>query len=259
MPVDNYSTSTTGVLWSICCQYTTYLYIGFEFCIFRIYHLFIFMSAQEVRNKKFQFNSSEQKIFFTSDTHFGHANIIRFCNRPYRDVNHMNQELINNWNSVVDANDIVFHLGDFAFAGSEVFENVIKQLNGRIYWILGNHDYKNFRPHYQQYFEHIAPKMVISVDGQPIILNHEPLLCFGGQLNNRYWQLFGHVHTSHQDYSKQGCDIERMTQMSTPTMYDVGVDYNHYTPISFEQLKERIDEQILRNESYLYWWNNMKK
>ena len=84
----------TGVLWNICFQYTTYLYIGFDFCIFRIYHLFIFMSAQEVRNKKFQFNSTEQKIFFTSDTHFGHANIIRFCNRPYRDVNHMNQELI---------------------------------------------------------------------------------------------------------------------------------------------------------------------
>ena len=47
--------------------------------------------------------------------------------------------------------------------------------------------------------------------------------------------------------------------MSTPTMYDVGVDYNNYMPISFEQLKERIDEQVLRKESYLYWWNNMKK
>ena len=47
--------------------------------------------------------------------------------------------------------------------------------------------------------------------------------------------------------------------MSTPTMYDVGVDYNNYKPISFEQLKERINEQILKKESYLYWWNNNKK
>ena len=61
-------------------------------------------------------NTSEVKIWFTSDLHFGHQNIIKFCNRPWETVEEMDKALIENWNSVVGENDIVFDLGDFAFA-----------------------------------------------------------------------------------------------------------------------------------------------
>lgn len=88
---------------------------------------------------------SEKKIkyspdhtFFTSDTHFGHANIIRFCNRPFRNVEEMNEALIENWNLVVSEDDTVFHLGDFAFGGSNVWKSIIPRLNGHINLIIGN-------------------------------------------------------------------------------------------------------------------------
>jgi len=64
------------------------------------------------------FIEDSSKIFFTSDTHFSHSNIIKFCDRPFSDVNEMNTALINNWNKVVPEDGIVFHLGDFAWSGS---------------------------------------------------------------------------------------------------------------------------------------------
>lgn len=78
-------------------------------------------------------------IFFTSDTHFGHTNILQFCNRPFHSVQEMNEALINNWNNVVRPEDTVYHLGDFAFGGSQLWNDVLSKLNGHIYLILGNH------------------------------------------------------------------------------------------------------------------------
>ena len=61
------------------------------------------------------------KVFFTSDTHFGHAGIITFCHRPFQDVAQMNETMIANWNRVVGPEDIVFHLGDFCLGGEFAF------------------------------------------------------------------------------------------------------------------------------------------
>ena len=82
------------------------------------------------------------KVYFTSDTHFGHENIIKWCRRPYSSVEEMNEKLIENWNSVVGPDDIVFHLGDFAFGGSGLWKEVLSRLNGKKYLIIGNHDEK---------------------------------------------------------------------------------------------------------------------
>lgn len=70
------------------------------------------------------FNFNPEHTFFTSDTHFNHANIIRFCNRPFKDVEQMNETLIANWNRVVGTNDIVFHLGDFCLGGAAEYLSV---------------------------------------------------------------------------------------------------------------------------------------
>ena len=194
----------------------------------------------DVRNKAYAFQSSKN-IFFISDPHFGHQNIIKYCDRPFKSTDEMNEFIIERWNLIVKKDDIVFILGDIAFGGSGLFEQVIPKLNGKKYLILGNHDYKNMRDKYKQYFEKVCTKMFISIDGQPIILNHEPLLCFGGQLSNRIWHLFGHVHTSHA--SHQGGDYKRVKLMSTPTMYDVGVDFNYYMPVKYQTIKMIIEKQ----------------
>ena len=77
------------------------------------------------------------KVFFTSDTHFYHANIIELCHRPFRSVDNMNEMLIANWNKVVGADDIVFHLGDFCLGNSGKWNRILDRLNGMIYLILG--------------------------------------------------------------------------------------------------------------------------
>ena len=148
-------------------------------------------------NYKFDGN----KVYFTSDTHFYHSNIIGFCKRPFKNVEDMNETLIENWNRVVGQDDIVFHLGDFCLGGSHEWTKILNRLNGKIYLILGNHDLKNIRQGYASRFELTSMQMHIEVDKQKIYLNHCPPLCYGGAYGNT-WQLFGHVHTSKNNTGK---------------------------------------------------------
>ena len=120
------------------------------------------------------------RVFFTSDTHFNHTNIIRFCNRPFKDVTHMNETIIANWNSVVGPDDIIFHLGDFYLGSSAECINVLNRLNGKIYLIAGNHEIKDLRQNYTKYNEQKTMKMHIENDKQKNYLNHCPFLCYGG-------------------------------------------------------------------------------
>lgn len=198
------------------------------------------------------FDTKEQNIFFTSDTHFWHDNIIKFCNRPFDSIEEMNDTIIENWNRVVDKNDIVFHLGDFCFCGVDKFKELIEKLNGRIYLILGNHDWKRINNWYTSEFEGVYQQLAIKINGKKIYLNHFPFLCYAGtyyRAEDTVWQLFGHVHSSEQN--KNGLDNSRLS-MLFPTQYDVGVDNNNYTPVSFEQVKNIIERQMeLANENYV--------
>jgi calcineurin-like phosphoesterase family protein len=190
--------------------------------------------------KKYKFDP--EHTFFTSDTHFGHANIIRFCNRPFKNVEEMDEALIENWNQVVSEDDTVFHLGDFAFGGSSVWNSIIPRLNGHINLIIGNHDRKNLRQGYMSYFDMVVPQLQIEIEDNSIYLNHYPFLCYGGSYRG-VWQLFGHVHSGPQ---ADGLDISRL-RVLLPTQYDVGVDNNNFTPISYREVKEKIESQ--KNES----------
>lgn len=190
--------------------------------------------------KTYDFGNGEN-VFFTSDTHFCHGKILEFCNRPFSSVDEMDKKLIENWNSVVGKNDIVFHLGDFCFGGPLKWTNVLDKLNGHIYLILGNHDMKNLKDNVRQYFTEINMQMQIQIDGWSLYLNHYPFLCFGGAyaISRNVGQAFGHVHSGPECH---GLDVKRLVNLF-PTQYDVGVDNNNYTPVPWSKLKKILETQ----------------
>ena len=187
----------------------------------------------------------ESGIFFTSDTHFGHSKIIDYCKRPFSSIEEHDKTLIQNWNNVVGQDDTVFHLGDFAYGNSQFISNIIKQLNGNIILIKGNHDLRNMNPTLYNIFSDAVYQARILIDKQTVYLNHFPFLCFEhGDINlykdNYSIQLFGHVHSGPLTSSE---DASRLNIL-LPTQYDVGVDNNNFTPISWIDVKNKIKQQI---------------
>lgn len=181
-----------------------------------------------------------ENVWFTSDTHFGHENIIRFCNRPFINAAEMNAELIRRWRETVPDDGIIFHLGDFAHGSSRLWNDILNALPGHKYLILGNHDMKAIRQGFMSHFELVTQQMTIRVGGQAIVLNHNPFLCYGGSYHD-VWQLFGHVHSGPASHT--GLDHPRL-KMLFPRQYDVGVDNNDYRPISFVDVKAKIEAQV---------------
>lgn len=198
-------------------------------------------------NVDYKFNDGS-KVFFTSDTHWGHANILDFCKRPFKNVEEMNYKLIENWNNKVPTDGIVFHLGDFAWGGFPFWKNIREQLNGKIILIKGNHDEKNLTSSAaQELFEHVSYQMKIRVEGRAVYLNHYPFLCYGGtyrDANGLVYQAFGHVHSCP---GAKGLDVDRL-KILFPTQYDVGVDNNNYAPISWAEFNEKIGKQLLKSK-----------
>ena len=187
----------------------------------------------------------ESGIFFTSDTHFGHSKIIDYCKRPFSSIEEHDKTLIQNWNNTVGQDDTVFHLGDFAYGNSQFIANIIKQLNGNIILIKGNHDLRNMNPTLYNIFSDVVYQARILIDKQTVYLNHFPFLCFDhGDINlykdNYSIQLFGHVHSGPLTSSE---DVNRLNILF-PTQYDVGIDNNNYTPISWIDVKNKIKQQI---------------
>lgn len=80
-------------------------------------------------------------VFFTSDLHFRHGNIIKYCNRPFETVQEQTEKLIENWNKTVPDTATVFILGDFAFATKNQQRTILQRLTGKKYLILGNHKF----------------------------------------------------------------------------------------------------------------------
>lgn len=188
--------------------------------------------------------NNSDKIYFTSDTHFYHNNIIKYCDRPFVSIEEMNDRIIENWNDKVPKDSIVFHLGDFAFCSEYNLKELVSQLNGYIILIKGNHDSKN-----NNFLESIFPEVYsqfhLVVNKQLIYLNHFPLLCYP----KHAWNFFGHVH------SKPGIsniDTPRL-KYCTSTQYDVGVDLNNYTPLAFCEVRDKIQAQIDNNSNITMW------
>lgn len=159
------------------------------------------MDTKQKESPWFKRFGDGSNVFFTSDTHFSHANILKFCERPFKTIDEMNEVLIDNWNKVVKEDDIVFHLGDFCFGGPQLWDKFLERLNGKKYLILGNHDMQyvsrdSFQKYTKRFFEDVAPQMNILIDDWHLYLNHYPYLAFGGawNLKRKVGQVFGHVH-----------------------------------------------------------------
>lgn len=163
-------------------------------------------------------------VFFISDTHFYHANILKFTSkfgeplRNFYDVAHMNEYMVKCWNSVVGKRDLVFHLGDVVVKWGDSYTDVLDRLNGRKILIAGNHD-KHDTQVYLKSFERVEGMWTYK-DG--IILTHCPI--HPSQLEYRFkLNVHGHVH-------KNSLDDKRY--------YNVSVEAIDYTPVSLDTIRE---------------------
>lgn len=164
-------------------------------------------------------------IWFISDTHFGHGNIIKYCDRPFKDVPQMDQHLIKQWNSVVKKNDTVYHLGDFSLGHpKEVVGMIVEELNGNIKLVKGNHDTWSNTVYRELGFKEVYDTPILVNDF--MLLSHEPNPF---RLNSMYLNVYGHVHNSPMfDTYKNG-------------FLCVCVERHNYTPISLNDIKEIVN------------------
>ena len=161
--------------------------------------------------------------------HFGHENVIRYCNRPYSSAEEMDETLITNYNSVVGNNDKVWFLGDVFFCGAARAKEILSRLRGRKHLILGNHDkmIRNQKP-IQDMFEKVYPDLHQEhIDGILTVMCHYPLLSWNKAFYGSF-MLHGHSHNS-IPFDNQ---FRRL---------DVGVDANNYFPISWEDIKKKMN------------------
>lgn len=198
-----------------------------------------------MKNKQFIYTEQDaEKMFFVSDTHFLHENIIKYCKRPFNSIEEHDNELIRRWNEKVPEDGIVFHLGDVAFGNPERVNEILKQLNGKIYLVIGNHDWRRIVNEHNWRFELMTQQINMKIGKRHIILNHYPMLCFSGAWRGEdaTYQLFGHVHTS--PYTDEGIDQQRLKMLFT-SQYDVGVDNNNFTPVSWKEVDQIINNQMM--------------
>ncbi len=161
--------------------------------------------------------------FFIADLHFSDSNIIRYENRPFHSAKQMNDVLIQNWNSVVRKDDIVYVLGDFGAEQQE--QTILARLNGKKYLIKGNHDNNTNHYYRKAGFTEVYDMPVIYETFW--ILSHEPLYI---NVHMPYANIFGHVHNSplYKDYS--------------PYHFCVSAERIDYTPISLNDIRKKISQ-----------------
>lgn len=192
--------------------------------------------------------------FFTSDTHFGHQNIIRFCDRPFSSVEEMNEALVENWNNVVSEDDEIFHLGDVALGKWVEWDGILTRLNGHKTLVVGNHERifkgeteknrRRFADEYVKWFDEITDNVedFELSDGTPVSLSHFPYEADHIE-NGRFMEhrlpdrgrtlIHGHTHLN---------QIVSRSQKGTLQIH-VGVDAFDFTPVSEDQIITLIRSQ----------------
>lgn len=176
------------------------------------------------------------EIWFISDTHFGHKNILQYEKeaRPFNSLEEMHEQLINNWNSVVSPKDIVYHLGDFAFGKQWV--SIAERLQGKKRLVLGNHDTYPSSV-YLQYFD----KLYGMVFWKRCILSHMPVHPNG--LGSRWvLNVHGHLHSKQVELSILDSKFWQITDHIDLNYFNVSCEQNNLTPINADRIRERLKE-----------------
>lgn len=188
---------------------------------------------------------NKEKLYFASDAHFGHSNVIKFDNRPYDDIREMDEAIITNWNSVVKPNDIVFYAGDMCMRSPNYLKPIVDRLNGDIYVALGNHDRRRELEKLNR-FKIIRDRLEINVldnDGkegrnyQHIVIDHYPLLVWNKH-HRGSWLLHGHCHQSLKGTSIGDVYYTRKVE-------DIGLNGWNYTPPSYDQIKSVMNSRVI--------------
>ena len=158
-------------------------------------------------------------IWFTSDTHFCHTNIIKYCNRPFTHIDAMNEALIDNWNKVVKPGDRVYHLGDFGFANVGKLENIFNRLKGQKYLCEGNHDDESLDKRLGWVW--IKDTYNLKVGDKSYFLSHYAHRVWNKSFHGAR-HVFGHTHG-----------------MAKPMNWscDVGTDCWEFSPVNFDTLE----------------------
>lgn len=170
-------------------------------------------------------------FYFTSDLHFDHKNIIKYCNRPFESVEKMNETIIENYNKRVRDKDICYILGDVMMYNTESARECLNRLNGYKYLVNGNHD---FLKDNGTIFEWIKDYYKLRWNHKKFILCHYPFLSWDGMDKGSYC-LHGHQHNA-PEYNQE-------MRAAGTKRYDVGVDANNFTPVSIEEIIAFFEDQ----------------
>lgn len=158
-------------------------------------------------------------IWFTADTHYNHRNIIKYCNRPFKSTEEMNNCLIQNLNDKISKKDTIYHLGDFCMGNPEIYREQIQC--DKIILIKGNHD-KNID---YKLFEGVYDLKDVFCYNKPFVLCHYSLRVWNKKHHGAY-HLYGHSHGTLDNY-----DLSM----------DVGVDANNYYPVSAAEIIKKME------------------
>jgi len=168
-------------------------------------------------------------IFFTADLHFGHANIIKHCSRPFLSVEEMDAVLIENWNAIVKPTDTVYIVGDMFFRNAVSADDYLQRLNGKKHLLLGNHD-KDWikKADMARHFGSVERMIEFSDGAHKITLCHYPLMTWNSVAKGAY-MIRGHIHNN--------TDADYFTLIrNMPNLLNAGVEINNYRPVSFNEL-----------------------
>lgn len=157
---------------------------------------------------------------FTSDLHLGHTNIIKYCNRPFKNVEEMDETIINNWNSKVSQNDTIWVLGDFSFYRNEKNSWILSRLKGEKHLVIGNHDKKN-KARKAVGWVSTQNEITIEVNNKKLYLCHYYHEQWKDKWLDQDIHLHGHSHG---------------TSEAVLNRYDVGVDVWDFSPVTLEEI-----------------------
>lgn len=163
-------------------------------------------------------NINNNELFFTSDEHFDHFNILRFCDRPFTSIEEMNETIISNFNSVVPKKSTTIHGGDFYLGPlkrDEITRNFINRLNGTHIFMMGNHD------RWLKGDIKIPYIIDVRLKDVNIVISHYAMRTWNRSHFNS-WHLYGHSHGTLEPIGKS---------------WDMGVDFNNFFPLSFEDVR----------------------